>query len=198
MLRLNANSLRLIALRIVLSSMSESNGLIRNSSAPRLIAFTAAGRSTWPERKIIGMSQRSVAMRSCSRHASNRSVTANTYCICANDSGNLSTGLYVVSRRDENEEIVVNSGHPHCAFSLWRHIDELPAAEFTAKKRRRDDEAKRWANQSKQCGALKGNLRRLGRRQCPDGQPCIRGAQPSGLEDAALVCLFVQLRARPA
>jgi hypothetical protein len=67
-------------------------------------------------------------------HASNRSVTANTYCICANDSGNLSTGLYVVSRRDENEEIVVNSGHPHCAFSLWRHIDELPAAEFTAKK----------------------------------------------------------------
>jgi hypothetical protein len=48
------------------------------------------------------------------RHASNRSVTASTYCICANDSGNLSTGLYVVSRRDENEQIVVNSGHSHC------------------------------------------------------------------------------------
>ena len=65
MLRLSVTSLRLIALRIVPNSMSESNGLVRNSSAPRLIACTTAGRSTRSERKIIGMSQRSFAMRSC-------------------------------------------------------------------------------------------------------------------------------------
>src|SRR5258706_13750193 len=54
-----------MALRIALSSVSSSNGLVRNSTAPAFMARTVIGTSPWPVMKMIGMSVRSAAIRFC-------------------------------------------------------------------------------------------------------------------------------------
>src|SRR3954470_23430210 len=57
--------LRPMALRMALSSVSSSNGLVKNSTAPAFMARTVIGTSPWPVMKMIGMSVRSAAIRFC-------------------------------------------------------------------------------------------------------------------------------------
>src|SRR5258706_1200529 len=54
-----------MALRIALSSVSSSNGLVKNSTAPAFMARTVIGTSPWPVMKMIGISVRSAAIRFC-------------------------------------------------------------------------------------------------------------------------------------
>src|SRR5258706_545791 len=54
-----------MAFRIALSSVSSSNGLVKNSTAPAFMARTVIGTSPWPVMKMIGMSVRSAAIRFC-------------------------------------------------------------------------------------------------------------------------------------
>src|SRR6267143_3695756 len=51
--------------RIAFRRASSSNGFVRNSSAPALIAFTEVGMSPWPVRKMIGIWRSSLASSRC-------------------------------------------------------------------------------------------------------------------------------------